>query len=103
MPSSVWQLVREQGSVTAFDDRMTRRGALATAAALCAVGSARAAVAPAASAPWTRATYEQVMHASGLPVSLTDAQFDAIQRRKPVAMKLIETYLKQQLHSAAPW
>ena len=32
--------------------------------------------------------------APGRPVSLTDAQFDAIQKRKPAAMKRIEAYLK---------
>ena len=35
------------------------------------------------------------MHASGRPVSLTDAQFDAIQHRKPAAMQRIAAYLKR--------
>lgn len=42
------------------------------------------------------------MHASGRAVSLTDAQFDAIQKRKPAAMKLIDSYLKQHLGAADP-
>jgi protein-L-isoaspartate(D-aspartate) O-methyltransferase len=42
------------------------------------------------------------MIASGRPVSLTDAQFDAIQKRKPAAMKRIEAYLKERLGSADP-
>ena len=42
------------------------------------------------------------MQTSGRPVSLTDAQFDAIQRRKPAAMKRIEAYLKEHLGSADP-
>ena len=42
------------------------------------------------------------MRESGRPVSLTDATFDAIQKRKPVAMKLIETYLKDKFGSADP-
>ena len=42
------------------------------------------------------------MRASGRPVSLTDTQFDAIQKRKPAAMKLIEGYLQQRLGSADP-
>ena len=42
------------------------------------------------------------MIASGRPVSLTDAQFDAIQKRKPAAMKRIEGYLKDRLGSADP-
>ena len=42
------------------------------------------------------------MRDSGRPVSLTDAQFDAIQARKPAAMKRIEAYLKEHLGSADP-
>jgi protein-L-isoaspartate(D-aspartate) O-methyltransferase len=51
---------------------------------------------------WDRAAYEQAMRESGRPVSLTDAQFDAIQKRKPAAMKRIEAYLKDHLGSADP-
>jgi protein-L-isoaspartate(D-aspartate) O-methyltransferase len=51
---------------------------------------------------WTKAAYEQAMRESGRPVSLTDAQFDAIQKRKPAAMKRIEAYLKDHLGSADP-
>lgn len=69
---------------------------IASAAALCAVPRARAAE------PWTRHAYETAMRASGRPVSLTDAQFDAIQQRKPAAMHLIEAYLKQHLGHADP-
>ena len=69
---------------------------MASAAAYCAGRSACAAPA------WTRAAYETAMRASGRPVSLTDAQFDAIQSRKPAAMRLIGTYLKQHLGSADP-
>ncbi len=42
------------------------------------------------------------MAASGRPVHQTQAQFDAIQARKPAAMKLIETYLKEHLNHADP-
>ncbi len=42
------------------------------------------------------------MRDSGRPVSLTDAQFDAIQKRKPAAMKRIDAYLKERLGSADP-
>jgi protein-L-isoaspartate(D-aspartate) O-methyltransferase len=76
--------------------RLTRRDAMASLAALWAVHPARAANA------WTREAYETAMHASGRPVSLTDAQFAAIQSRKPAAMRLIETYLKQHLGTADP-
>ena len=51
---------------------------------------------------WTREAYETAMHASGRPVSLTDAQFQAIQSRKPAAMKRIEAYLKERLGNADP-
>jgi protein-L-isoaspartate(D-aspartate) O-methyltransferase len=55
------------------------------------------------SAPvWTKAAFERAMHESGRPVSLTDAQFDAIQKRKPIAMQRIEAYLKDHLGSADP-
>jgi protein-L-isoaspartate(D-aspartate) O-methyltransferase len=42
------------------------------------------------------------MHRSGRPVSLTDAQFDAIQARKPAALARIEKYLAERLGSADP-
>jgi protein-L-isoaspartate(D-aspartate) O-methyltransferase len=58
---------------------------------------------PSRAAPaWTRDAYQTAMIASGRPVSLTDAQFDAIQKRKPAAMKHIEGYLKDRLGSADP-
>lgn len=82
--------------MTASGFSLSRRGVLASAAALCAVGRAEAA------APWTRSAYETAMRASGRPVSLTDAQFDAIQRRKPAAMQRIAEYLKHHLGSADP-
>jgi protein-L-isoaspartate(D-aspartate) O-methyltransferase len=42
------------------------------------------------------------MAASGRPVDLTETQFQAIQSRKPAAMKLIASYLKEHLGSADP-
>jgi protein-L-isoaspartate(D-aspartate) O-methyltransferase len=51
---------------------------------------------------WTREAYMEAMRKSGRPVDLTDAQFAAIQARKPAAMKRIETYLKERLGSADP-
>jgi protein-L-isoaspartate(D-aspartate) O-methyltransferase len=58
---------------------------------------------PVRAAPvWSRAEYERAMHASGRPVSLTDAQFDAIQKRKPAAMARIGAYLKDHLGAADP-
>ena len=40
------------------------------------------------------------MRRSGRPTDLTEAQFQAIQARKPAAMKRIESYLKERLGSA---
>ncbi len=83
--------------MTRYSSIITRRGAIGSAlsaSVLPAIGHA---------APvWTKAAFEQAMHESGRPVSLTDAQFDAIQKRKPGAMKLIASYLKDHLGSADP-
>lgn len=80
---------------------ITRRGVIASAAAVSLVPAASP-KAVAAAAPWTRVAYEQAMRESGRPVSLTDAQFDAIQKRKPAAMKRIEAYLKDHFGAADP-
>jgi protein-L-isoaspartate(D-aspartate) O-methyltransferase len=82
--------------VPACPATLSRRSALAAAAAACLVQPAAAASA------WTRSAYETAMRASGRPVSLTDAQFDAIQHRKPAAMQRIEAYLKRHLGVADP-
>ncbi|KAA5609056.1 protein-L-isoaspartate O-methyltransferase [Rhodovastum atsumiense] len=42
------------------------------------------------------------MAASGRPTELSETQFQAIQARKPAAMKRIETYLKERLGEADP-
>lgn len=55
-----------------------------------------------ASSAWNRASFETAMRESGRPVSLSDAQFDAIQRRKVSALKRIEAYLKERLGTADP-
>nr|WP_283949581.1 protein-L-isoaspartate O-methyltransferase [Limobrevibacterium gyesilva] len=44
----------------------------------------------------------EAMAKSGRPVDLTEAQFQAIQARKPAAMKRIESYLKERLGGADP-
>jgi protein-L-isoaspartate(D-aspartate) O-methyltransferase len=67
--------------------------------------SAASALLPAAarSAPvWTLAAYEKAMRESGRQVSLTEAQFAAIQARKPAAMQRIDAYLKQHFGAADP-
>ncbi len=76
---------------------ITRRSLLAAAAAGLAIPPAMA-----ASPTWTRQAYQDAMLKSGRPVELTDAQFNAIQARKPAAMKRIEQYLKERLGSADP-
>ena len=77
---------------------LNRRGFVAGAAGALL---ARPAVAAPAGA-WTRQAYEEAMAKSGRPVSLTDTQFQAIQARKPAALKRIESYLKERLGSADP-
>jgi protein-L-isoaspartate(D-aspartate) O-methyltransferase len=84
--------------LAAIEFRLTRRLLLAGAIAAPAVARA----APAAAGAWTRQAYMDAMARSGRPVDLTEAQFDAIQARKPAAMKRIETYLKEHLGSADP-
>jgi protein-L-isoaspartate(D-aspartate) O-methyltransferase len=77
--------------MAAFSCQVTRR-ALIAAAAASALGPA----ALAEPGAWNRAAYETAMRASGRPVSLTDAQFDAIQARKPAAIRRIADYLKSR-------
>ncbi len=78
-------------------DLLSRRSLIAAAGASLVVSQAQA-----ASAPWTRAAYMEAMARSGRPVDLSEAQFQAIQSRKPAAMKRIEQYLKERLGSADP-
>ena len=69
---------------------------------LAAAGSALAAPAFAAAPGWTRDAFEEAMRRSGRPVDLTQAQFDAIQARKPAAIARIQSYLKDRLGSPDP-
>ena len=80
---------------------LTRRGLIAGGAALSLAAPAVAA-GSAAAAGWTREAYERAMRESGRPVDLTDAQFEAIQARKPAALARIESYLKEHLGAADP-
>ena len=82
----------------AFSNSLTRRSVIAGVAALPFAPSGHAA----ATTGWTRAAYQEAMAKSGRPVSLTDAQFDAIQGRKSAAMRLIAQYLKERLGGADP-
>jgi protein-L-isoaspartate(D-aspartate) O-methyltransferase len=87
-------------------ENLGRRGFLSGLAASAALPSWGDAVltTPASpnGAPWTRAAFEAAMAASGRPVSVTDAQFDAIQARKPAAMKMIADYLTMRLGAPDP-
>ncbi len=80
---------------------LSRRSLLAAGAGLVAP-SLSAAPALAAEGAWTRQAYQDAMARSGRPVELTDAQFNAIQARKPAAMKRIAQYLKERLGAADP-
>lgn len=80
---------------------LTRRGFVAGAAAT-ATAATLSRPAAATATPWTREAFIAAMEASGRPVRQTQAQFDAIQKRKPIAMKRIEKYLIERLGSADP-
>ena len=77
---------------------LTRRGLIAAAAAFPAARLACAAGA----GGWTRDAYEEAMRRSGRPVDLSDAQFEAIQARRPAYIARIESYLKERLGAADP-
>ena len=82
---------------------MNRRALLAAAAELAAPALVGRPARAANAAPgWNRKTYEEAMARSGRRVDLTDAQFDAIQTRKPAAMQRIAQYLKAHLGEADP-
>ena len=76
---------------------LTRRSLLAAAAATPFAGAARA-----APTPWTREAFLEAMRQSGRPTDISEAQFQAIQARKPEALQRIEAYLKQRLGAADP-
>jgi protein-L-isoaspartate(D-aspartate) O-methyltransferase len=78
----------------------TRRGLIASAAALTLAPSLANAAAPAHA--WTRAAYEAAMRASGRPAHITDAAFDAIQKRKGPAVERIRRYLTERFGAADP-
>ncbi len=85
-----------------YGGALSRRGLIAGAAALAAARPAVAAQAVAAPGPGRTRPMSTAMRASGRPVNQTEAQFDAIQARKPAAMKRIEAYLKQHLGTRRP-
>jgi protein-L-isoaspartate(D-aspartate) O-methyltransferase len=81
---------------------LTRRDVLGAA---LAGGAALTLGRPALAAPatsWTRDAYVEAMRRSGRPADMTEAQFQAIQARKPAAIRRIESYLKERLGAADP-
>jgi protein-L-isoaspartate(D-aspartate) O-methyltransferase len=50
---------------------------------------------------WTRDAYLAAMRASGRETTITEANFNAIQARKPAALRRIETYLKARFNGEA--
>ncbi len=83
--------------MAAIPHHLTRRAVLAGAMAAPFAGRVQA-----ATSSWTREAYMEAMRKSGRPTDLTDAQFQAIQARKPAAMQRIEIYLKERLGAADP-
>jgi len=55
-----------------------------------------------AGAGWNRAGFLDAMAKSGRPLDLSDGAFNAIQARRPIALKRIESYLKERLGNADP-
>jgi protein-L-isoaspartate(D-aspartate) O-methyltransferase len=77
---------------------LTRRGLIAAAATFTATRAASAA----STGGWSRDAYEEAMRRSGRPVSISQAEFDAIQARRPAYINRIEAYLKGHLGAADP-
>jgi len=81
---------------------LTRRSALSAALAGGAALALPRHTLAATGTPWTRDAFQEAMRRSGRPTDLTEAQFQAIQARKPGALRRIENYLKDRLGSADP-
>ena len=81
---------------------LSRRAALAAAAGAVLPFASAHAAADAGAPAWNRAAFEEAMRRSGRPIDQTDAQFAAIQARRPAALKRIEQYLSSRLGSADP-
>jgi protein-L-isoaspartate(D-aspartate) O-methyltransferase len=75
---------------------MTRRslGLLAAALLLPRPGLAQAA--------WTREAFLEAMRAGNRPTEMSQATFNAIQARKPAALRRIESYLRERFREADP-
>jgi len=80
---------------------ISRRAVLAAGLALPFAGRAIAATSDAPPG-WTHAAFLQAMRRSGRPVAQTEAEFDAIQARRPAYLARIEQYLRERLGGADP-
>jgi len=82
---------------------LSRRGLIAAAgAAACSGLPGLASAVPAAPGAWTREAFLAAMAASGRPTRLAQADFDAIQARKPQAIARIGSYLESRFGVADP-
>jgi protein-L-isoaspartate(D-aspartate) O-methyltransferase len=55
-----------------------------------------------AQAAWTREAYLEAMRAGNRPTEMSQATFNAIQARKPAALRRIEAYLRERFREADP-
>ncbi len=83
---------------------LSRRAVLAAPVALAApaILSRPGQAAVNAGSGWTRAAFLEAMAQSGRPLEMSEGAFQAIQARRPVALRRIESYLKERLGSADP-
>jgi len=91
-------------SATPAPSSAAAAGSAADVPAQAGAGEAAAAVRAPVLPPsdWTLDKFHAAMAASGRPTRLSEAQFQAIQARKPVAIQRIRSYLTQRLGSADP-
>jgi protein-L-isoaspartate(D-aspartate) O-methyltransferase len=81
---------------------LSRRGLIVSAAACAAAGPAPALALAAPPPPWTRDAFLKAMAASGRRANITEADFAAIQARKPLALARIRSYLTNRFGAADP-
>lgn len=55
-----------------------------------------------AQAAWTREAFLEAMRAGNRPTEMSQAAFNAIQARKPAALRRIESYLRERFREADP-
>ncbi len=55
-----------------------------------------------AQSAWTREAYLEAMRAGNRPTEMSQATFNAIQARKPAALRRIESYLRERFREADP-